>query len=106
MRAVSRGKQRLRADTMRTQCKAIGLMSRQSALQKMSRKNNRDIFSFFSASNLAKRQCETAANNAECISDWNFWSSLLKCSCKFELSESTVVASMAVFSIGLALSFL
>ena len=54
----------------------------------------------------ARRQCETAANSGECIKDWNFWSSLLKWTCRFELSESTVVASMAVFSIGLALSFL
>jgi len=54
----------------------------------------------------ARRQCEMAANSGECIKDWNFWSSLLKWTCRFELSESTVVASMAVFSIGLALSFL
>ena len=49
---------------------------------------------------------ETAANSSECINAWNCLSSLLKCSCNFELSESTVMASMAVFSIGVAFIFL
>ena len=59
MRAVSRGKQRLRADTMRTQCKAIGLMSRQSALQKNVPEEQPGHFFFF----FSFKSCETSVRN-------------------------------------------
>src|SRR6266446_4910157 len=49
---------------------------------------------------------ETVANNSECSSDWNFWSSVLKWTCRFALSESTLMLSIATFSIGEAFSFL
>lgn len=49
---------------------------------------------------------ETAANKSDFISDWNCLSSLLKCMVSFELSESTVIASIAVFSTGEAFIFL
>jgi hypothetical protein len=49
---------------------------------------------------------ETAANRSDFIKAWNCLSSVLKCSCSLELSESTVNASIATFSTGLAFIFL
>ena len=49
---------------------------------------------------------ETAANKSDFIKAWNCLSSVLKCNVSFELSESTVKASIAVFSTGDAFIFL
>src|SRR5437763_618702 len=45
---------------------------------------------------------DTAANRSECNNDWNFLSSVLKCICRFELSEFTDTLSRAIFSVGVA----
>jgi len=123
---VSRGKQRINGDTMKRnrlnvsayRCPYLSMARRSSSSPKysercsaigISMKENvpeRHPGRFLSFRIRTRHQCETAANSGECIRAWNFSSSLLKWSCRFELSESTVVASRAVFSAGLALSFL